>query len=108
MSETCIILHNMLVRMNQEGVPQEDVHEEVSMFGVVGELYEEERTRYESRTAEKETQGQLLDGLIDADGNSDFEAMRIRESSMTLSTGFYALRQDLVNMVHRRGRRQGL
>lgn len=41
-SETCVILNNMLVRLNQEWSSEEEISEDKTIVNLVTELYEEE------------------------------------------------------------------
>ena len=103
-SETCVILHNMLVRLNQEGIFQDEASEDGEVINLVTELYDEERSRGQEREVERTEQQQQ-----DADGSEDWvsrlEELEIREGFMTSSAGFQALREDLTKAAEERRRR---
>ena len=52
-SHTCVILHNMIVRMNQEGYFSDDIAEEDEDFNLITEMRERERTNADQRRLEQ-------------------------------------------------------
>eukprot|EP00171_Calliarthron_tuberculosum_P002978 IDg2978t1 len=95
-SETCVILHNMLVRMNEEGKFQSDAAEDGQGFNIVTELWDEEIARAQERDIEREEQHDAAEHVANEDGRIDLEALRIKESVLTSSIGFNALREELI------------
>lgn len=96
-SYTCIILNNVLVRMNRVGLFVEGEKEEERLVDVVEELYHEEIANGNSSRQEEEEHVNTQE--IKDDRNPDWEKLEIFEQSMTSCTTFLSLRNSLVRSV---------
>lgn len=104
-SRTCVILHNMLVRMNQEVCFEDDFIEEGQTVNIVTEVYQEECRRANERDVERNGHLQKTALEIDENGQVDLDLLRARDSFMTNPVGFQRLREDLILAVEERRRR---
>ena len=94
-SETYVILHNMLMRMNQDGPFQDEAAQDEEIVNFVTELYDLEWERATERRNESEMEQNNSAFQVDEDGLLDLEAFQIRESILTSSVCFQGLRDDL-------------
>jgi len=101
-SETCVILQNIFVRMNQEGAFQEETSHEGESINLVTELYEHECGQAQQREIERKDQEEIATYKAENGGVLDMESMQIREGIMKSSNGFQALRDDLMKALQER------
>lgn len=93
-SECCVILHNMLIRMWQRGEFEEDMEE--GNVDIVAELYEEELQRgVMSRQETMDTLEELRETQTE-NVTFDLEQMFVRETFYTSPVAYYDLQQELI------------
>lgn len=104
-SKVCVIIHYMLVPMNQERLFAEDLQTEAQGANIITELYEEEATGLNERREERTQQEEEAEATVMVDDRFDMEALLIKESILMSSLGFNALCKELVKCVEENGRR---
>lgn len=104
-SHICVIIHNMLVRLNQERIFQNETMEDGETIDLLTELYNKERIMANNRCNEREKQLEESRIDIDENGCSNVEYSDICEIFLTSSVGFETLREDIALAAEDRSRR---
>ena len=99
-SYSCVILHNMLVRMNQSGAFTEDEAEEGQLIDVICEMYDHEE--YNANISSMQTESHQLVRQQEIESNRyDWESISLTEQFMTTESAFLSLKRDLIRGINR-------
>ena len=96
-SRTCVILHNILVRMNQEGHFVEDLAAEADDFNIITEMFEYEQRSAATRYLERENRAvHVQNEIAEIAPGSLLEEMFLREVELTCEAAHHAMQEELI------------
>ena len=100
MNFACIILHNMIVRLNEQGAFKEDEEEEDDSFNMVTELYDDEQKAANGHAESDYPPMEMWNAASPESNPDDMDTEEgEQEGLLTSEIAFRSLQQDLVRAL---------
>lgn len=101
-TNVCVLLHNMIIRMHQNG----EFEEEAGGINVVTELLEEEEQMRGESYMEFEENRRIIEQQIVPNVDEEIERLLVREMMLTSQDGHMELMEEMIRMVDENAKRE--